>query len=309
MPFAFTVDVEGAWLDLPQEQAHFNPQPIVKALAVLENELAHLEVFFEQKIPVTWFFRCDDSVAHSMGCEEGLLIFFKEFIQRRKKMGDLFGLHPHFYKLRDRHSSQWEMEITPSGQRHLLLRAAQAWQRFFQEPPRLSRMGEAIMSLSIAQTLDEIGIQKDCTALSGRKRTGDGFFVDWLGAPEHPYRPCKYHYCQIGTHVASTFSFTEIPFSMIPIQASYDKSSLLRYFNLAYHSELIKNGLSYLKNKRSIVSVVHPHEIFSEKKPGELITFQVKTIKENIQNSLEQFGNLRFCTLSDSIFNGNVGHG
>lgn len=300
--FVFTVDVEGAWQDLPQEQANFDPSPITAAIELLEAEINHLEFHFSKKIPVTWFFRCDDSVAHSMGCEEGLLIYFKDFIARRKQCGDIFGIHPHFYKLSNEMPLKWDIETSPEGQRALLLRAACAWQRYFGESPKLSRMGEALMSFAIAQTLDEIGIQVDSTALSGRERKGEGFFVNWLEAPNYPYKPSKKNYCHEALYGDSSFQFIEVPFSMLPLLASYDKEPLLRYLNLAYHPEIIHCGLSHLKDQQAIVSVVHPHEILSNREPSSLVAFQIETLKKNIENVLSEFNSLEFCTLFDNYF-------
>jgi len=300
--FAFTVDVEGAWQDLPQEQANFDPAPITAAVELLEAEISRLEVFFSKKIPVTWFFRCDDSVAHSMGCQEGLLLHFREFIERRKNCGDAFGLHPHFYKLSDNSSSGWDIETSPEGQRTLLLRAASAWIRFFNEAPTLSRMGESIMSSTIAQTLDEIGIRVDATALSGRERKGDGFFVNWVGAPHRPYKPYKKDYRIAANIENASFRFTEVPFSMLPLLAPYDKEPLLRYFNLAYNPAIVKAGLCHLKNRHAFVTVVHPHEVYSNQQPGPLVTFQIGAIQKNIVNVASEFGDIRFCTLLDKVF-------
>ncbi len=302
VPFAFTVDVEGAWLDFPLEQANFDPTPITAALKLIEDEIIRLEKLFSTKIPVTWFFRCDDSVAHSLGCEEGLLIYLQDFIKRRKLLGDAFGLHPHFYKQLDKNSAVWGVETTPEGQRALILRAAKAWKRFFNEPPKLSRMGEAIMSLAIAETLDEIGIDLDSTSLSGRERKGDGFFVNWLDAPHKSYKPCKQNYCKEATQTISSFQFTEAPFSMLPLHASYDKEPLLRYLNLAYHPEIVKKGLPFLTNKKSVITILHHHEIDAKREPGPLLTFQIDSVEKNIRNIISELGEIRFCTLLDNFF-------
>lgn len=300
MQCALTVDVEGSWLDNPQEQAAFDASPILSWLASLEEELLRAEDQHSTHIPVTWFVRCDDSVAHALGSPQGLLQVCADFVARRRAHGDVFGLHPHFYS-KDA-QGQWFVTGEAHQQNAILDRAVTGWEQFFGERPILSRMGEALMTDTLARHLAHLGLLLDATALSGRQRQGAGYFIDWQGAPHQPYRPSRQDYRVPASGPEQALAFTEVPFSMVPIQAPYDTQPLLRYFNLAYHPALLAKGLPFLPKHTPVVAVVHPHELSRCQPAGPLVAFDPQALHDNLKNLKEHFGELEFVTFTTQRF-------
>jgi hypothetical protein len=292
---ALTVDVEGEWFELPGEQGSFDANKVLEAVQNLEKLLDHIESKIEIRVPVTWFIRCDDSVAVSLGEASGLLQSLDSFILRRTAKGDEFGLHPHLYRFGQ---GKWVSETDPDKQKEQIERAAMAWKSYFGSAPRLSRMGEAVMNNTIANTLDELGIEIDSSALASRKRFDNGFQFDWTSTPSSPYHPSMEDYRQPVTASEPAHRFIEIPFTMLPITGPHDKKPIKRYCNLAFKPDLIQNAMRTISKPESIVAVVHPHELLSSDHQHPLIAHDPNSLEENIQNLRSIFGNLDFTLLS-----------
>lgn len=295
---AITVDVEGAWISHPQEQCDFDPEPVLKAVRFLEQELAKVESSFLTRIPVTWFVRCDDSVSHAMGNPEGLLLAMDGFVNSRLDAGDKFGLHVHFYA-QDQHRV-WGTELRPGKQREILERAIEAWSRYFRSNPALSRMGEGFMTGEIAAAIDAAEIKIDATALPGRVRLDSGFHIDWQGTPEHPYLPSKQDHRKAASKQSDAYGFTEAPFSMLSVNAPYDSVPLARYFNLAFRTDSLKGGLRKFKSAAGgIIATLHPHEVAMGEERHPLIEKSEGAVLLNLQNLAAEVGDIEFVTIDE----------
>lgn len=296
---ALTVDVEGEWFGLPGEQGFFDLDKVVAAVRHLEVLLERLESKIGVKIPVTWFIRCDDSVAVTTGVAAGLLQELDSFISRRATRGDEFGLHPHLYRFSQ---GKWTSETNPAGQKAQVERAALAWKRYFGSAPKLLRMGEAMMNNSLAGCLDELDIEVDASALADRKRFDNGFQFDWTGTPTSPYRPSVEDYRRPAKNGETARRFLEIPFTMFPILGNHDEIPIKRYCNLAFRPDLLKSAVQRMKKAEDIIAVVHPHELLSGDHRHPLIAHNPTSLEENILNFSRIFGGLEFTlltTLSD----------
>lgn len=294
---ALTVDVEGEWFELPGEQGSFDVNRVLAAIQNLEMMLYRMESRIETKIPITWFIRCDDSVAVTTGKASGLLQALDSFIQRRTCMGDEFGLHPHLYCFSQ---GRWVPEADPDKQKEQIERAAMAWERYFGSPPRLSRMGEAVMNNTIANSLDKLGIEIDSSALTGRRRFDNGFQFDWTNTPTSPYYPSVEDYRRPAVNSEPAHHFVEIPFTMLPIMGPQDKEPIKRYCNLAFKPDLIQNATRMIHKPENFIAVVHPHELLSSSHQHPLIAHDPSSMGENIQNLSSIFGGLDFILLSAS---------
>lgn len=290
-----TVDVEGEWFDLPGEQGSFDVNKVLTAVENLEMLLDRTESRIGAKIPITWFIRCDDSVAITTGEASGLLQSLDKFIRRRTDMGDEFGLHPHLYQFSQ---GRWMPETNPDKQQEQVERAAISWERYFGLVPRLSRMGEAVMNNTLAACLDKLGIEIDSSALPDRKRCDSGFQFDWTGAPTSPYHPSVEDYRQPATNSEPTHRLVEIPFTMLPIMGSQDKEPIKRYCNFAFRPDLVKNAAQAIKNPGNFIAVVHPHELLLSDHQHALIAHNPTSLEENILNFSSIFGNLEFTLLT-----------
>jgi hypothetical protein len=292
---ALTVDVEGEWFELPGEQGSFDVNKVLEAVQNLEKLLDRIESRIETRVPITWFIRCDDSVAVSTGEASGLLQSLDSFILRRTAKGDEFGLHPHLYRFGE---GKWASETDPDKQKKQIERAAIAWKSYFGSVPRLSRMGEAVMNNTIANTLDELGIEIDSSALASRKRFDNGFQFDWTSTPCSPYHPSMEDYRRPATDSEPAHRFIEIPFTMLPLLGSHDKEPIKRYCNLAFKPEVIQNAMRTINQPESIVAVVHPHELLLSSHQHPLIAHDPNSLEENIQNLSNILGGLDFTLLS-----------
>lgn len=292
---ALTVDVEGEWFELPGEQGSFDVDRVLAAVRHLEVLLERMESRIEAKIPITWFIRCDDSVAATTGQPSGLLESLDRFILRRTDMGDEFGLHPHLYRCSQ---GKWASESVPDRQKEQIERASMAWEKYFGAGPKLSRLGEAVMNNTIASCLDELGIEIDSSALSGRKRYDSGFQFDWTSTPASPYRPSMQDYRRPAVNDEAAHGFIEVPFSMLPILGPQDREPIKRYCNLAFAPSLIKSAILKIDKPECLIAMVHPHELLSSSKPHPLIAHEPSSLEENIQNMRAVFGGLDFTLLS-----------
>jgi hypothetical protein len=292
---ALTVDVEGEWFDLPGEQGSFDPNQVLMAVEHLESLLARIEFRLGTSIPITWFIRCDDSVAAVTGEAAGLLQALDGFIQRRTNKGDTFGLHPHLYRLSQ---GKWGPETSPEKQQEQLERAALAWKKYFGARPKLSRMGEALMNNSLASCLDGLGIEIDSSALPDRKRFDSGFQFDWIGTPASPYHPSVEDYRRPAANQEVAHGFVESPFTMLPIFGPQDKQPIMRYCNLAFRPELIKHAAQSMEIPEYVTAVVHPHELLPSDQQHPIIAHSPTALEENILQLQHIFGDLDFTLLA-----------
>ncbi|MFC1747408.1 hypothetical protein ACFL2V_01230 [Pseudomonadota bacterium] len=293
-----TVDVEGEWFELPGEQGYFDIDKIVSAVEHLEALLDRIETDRDIHLPVTWFVRCDDSVAKASGDPSGLLKALSAFIDRRSSKGDEFGLHPHLYRF---NKGKWESETDPEKQKSQIERAAIAWKSFFGVGPKLSRMGEALMNDTVAHCLNRIGVEADASALSGRKRFDSGFQFDWLDTPSTPYCPSAEDYRIPAEAGNPELKFVELPFTMLPIKGPDDREPIKRYFNLAFKPDLIKDALGRTDRMTTVISVVHPHELQLTDQAHSLISYHPDSLEENISNICNFSGNYEFVLLSSCL--------
>jgi len=293
---AVTVDVEGCWYETPGEQNDFDLYKLQADLQILVEELDILSEQSGEHIPVSWFIRCDDSIAAKFGYHYGLLSALDTFIDRRRKLGDEFGVHPHLYQI---NNGTWSKQSHPDAQYEQIIRSASGWAEYFTTPPTLSRIGESTMSPAIARALSEVGICFDSTALPSRYRLDNDFNIDWRGTPLTPYFPSREDYRYPCADLDATWPFLEIPFTMLPIKTVYDRESLLRYFNLAFEPELVARALHQVALQTPLVTILHPHEITVGGAKGQLVSFERSSLRENITTLQASARELHFKRISE----------
>ena len=289
---AITVDVEDNKL-----HSDFNYTNVINALKYSQKTIDKISETFSCEVPVTWFLRCDDTVAQALGKPEGFIECISQFIEKRLKMGDLFGIHPHFEINKN---NKWYKENRLTKQSELLERAAEGWRNFFGTYPTFSRMGEAFMNNTISIKLDEIGIKIDSTALPGRKRKDIDFNFDWQIAPSYPYKPSVKDYRVPDSQ--NSLRFIELPFTMVNILGSNDSNFLKRYFNLAFKKKLIKESIKELpKEKLRLLATFHTHEIVPNTKKSNFFPKKNNDILSNLQNLKQEIKNLKFVNIENFI--------
>ncbi len=287
-----TVDVEGDWSVFPKEQIRFNAQNILDNLSKLDKKISQIKKTYKISLPITWFIRCDKSVKFTLGSYSGLLKKLERFIEEKLNIGDVFGIHPHFYSMDDKNT---DGSISSDELLEQLIQAVESWQKFFGERPIFSRMGEAKMNNTLAKELDNQRIRVDSSALPGRKRQDNGFDFDWSKTGTDFYYPSKDNYQVSSPFPKENLYYLEVPFSMIPTKAKHDIKVINRYFNLAFKNDIVKRSLKAFEAPEDLICVLHPHEI--GKNTGgasHIISYDANDFERNISLLLNTWEGLEF---------------
>ena len=186
----------------------------------------------------------------------------EKWLRAREQLGDELGWHPHSADVADLTNSHEAL-------------GAVAFQ------PRVARLGKSLGSNQLMQTLASLGLRADSTALPGRRRQDQSRSFDWSVTPDQPYYPGAADYRSPGPE---PLPILEIPFSMVPIQAPYDKIPLKRYVNLAFKSEYLASALARkVQSAEELVVVIHPADLLAVSGVSHpLLAFSVDTAVQNL---------------------------
>ena len=262
---------------------------------------------FGSTFKTTWFVRVDNQIKTFFGDSAYLLEKYKTLWGQLEKEGDALGWHSHLYR---RKLDEWEQEDRPlsidNDLREGFQAASQKGYHF-----KLSRIGGAYGSNQVMQSLDELGIQLDSSAMPGRKR--EDTKMDWLDTPQKPYYPSIQDYrkpLKVGNR-----AILEVPLSMVDMQTSYDKTPLKRYINLAFRNQLMKEGLHrFISENNLLVTITHPFEIMPNKEQyaHPLLSFNPKEMQNNIEFIISECKQAekqyQFITLDEIYKNKNILH-
>lgn len=231
-----------------------------------------LAVNLNTRISVTIFCRADWQIEEVMGEASWVFKKTQNVLKRLALRNVQIGLewHPHLY---EKKNGKWELALNEDAQEKQLLDIyAKLIKAGFDV--KCSRIGECFFSSTILKTLNAIGIIFDSTAFSGR----DIGHTNWLNASPYPYSPALENFTAHGG--SKVF---EIPFTMIPIKAPYEKDETLRYFNLIFDTSFISEGIKN-HDGPAIVTILHPYEILTlDRKNTHQLFGSFNTIIENIK--------------------------
>lgn len=242
------------------------------------NTAAHA-AGLKQRPRFTWFVRVDQQIGYYYGDQAYLLRAFSGFWDGRRANGDEIGWHPHIYHLSE--EGRWESE-KDEEQFVGSLRDSHAHFTAAAQRPTASRIGEARFSNRIAEALDDLGVLCDSSAMPGRWRHDDARTLDWRGTPQHPYRPSTTDYRVPGPDARALL---EVPMTMVPVKAEYDARPYLRYVDLSFRHECLRDGLrSFLAQGDLLVSMTHPSGVLSSvtRKRHGLIAFDIENYHRNV---------------------------
>lgn len=230
--------------------------------------------------PFTVFIRSDNQINQLYGSYD-YLVKSSDGIAKQiaEKNGEL-DWHIHLY---EKNGNEW----LPVRQKEL----ADAFQndlKFVKEIPeinwRIVRIGEGVMTNELMRAIDRSGILIDSTAIASRKRDDAEKSFDWSVTTNEPYFPSSAEYRTKGI---CPLTVREVPMSTILMKAPYDNEPLLRYFNLAFKTDILfQNFYSYVKNHNSIVTITHPFEVFPNGNHG-LIAYDINTFRSNIEEMVK----------------------
>ncbi|MBZ0267872.1 hypothetical protein K8I85_06940 [bacterium] len=151
---------------------------------------------------VTWFLRCDEQIRATEGSYDAALHRFADLWRQLEEAGDEIGWHPHFWRLQP-DGRVWFHEIDDEEfQRTMLREAHAAFVAARGSKPASVRMGWDYHSNASMETLSELGIRIDLSALpyqsfaGARDDRGASFagFYDWSTTGTLPYHPSAADY-------------------------------------------------------------------------------------------------------------------
>lgn len=248
-------------------------------IGLIEEELRVFKDSFNGQIKFTWFVRADNQLEHIYGSPYYLFDYLDRTITCLEDAGDEIAWHPHIYKL---HKGTWFLNKDTWSQRENLIRTYEliSKKRKFYSV----RLGETYCTNTIMETLAELGLKVDSSALPGRKRVDDLKTFDWCGTPQLPYYPSVKDY---RIPALPCTKILEVPISMLNIKTNYDERALARYLNIAFHTDLIEPSLEDLiQHATYIVTISHPSEFMPDYKNG-LLSGSIISGKSNLQLILE----------------------
>ncbi len=226
----------------------------------------------------TWFVRADDQIGYYFGENAYLFSEYKNYwVQLLAKEHEI-EWHPHLYEF---DGEKWNQQVDPDRLDQQLKASLESIRKKNWEI-KASRIGEAYFSNSIAQSLRDLGILCDSSALPGRIRKDGARSIDWLSSPFTPYYPSEKDYRIPGT---SEDGLLEIPFSMVEVKADYDTAPLKRYVDLSFWHNSLRKGLSNAIEANAILTtIVHPSSILPSLslKPHGLLSYSLQEVKKNI---------------------------
>src|SRR5437763_14688938 len=144
-------------------------------------------------------------------------------------------------------------------------------------------------------TLADLGLQIDCSAFPGRRRNDAERRFDWATTPPHPYHPSAGDYRVPGD---DPLRIVELPLAMVEIMASYDPRPMLRYLNLAYDHDRLRQAMPSLNlDATYFQTVIHPEEISGRRPSNGLYAFTLENVERNLDFLLEAMPDHRCPTI------------
>lgn len=269
-----TVDIDNDFVDVPRESNQMLTwQGLHKGLPLLLKAMEKAASEIKQDLNVTIFCRADWQIKSVMGSSDWV---FKQTINLVNTLNLQHVLvdyqwHPHLYSLKE---NQWIFTLNEQEQKQQL---TEIYTDLKQSGFHLqcSRIGECFSSNTILNTLINLGITIDSTALPGRNLD----YVNWTNSPQVPFSPSEFNY-----NLAGKSHMIEVPFSMIDILAPYEKSARMRYLNTVYQNRFTQNGINTY-NEKVITTIAHPFEVLPlENQNKHQLLGDEQSVFKNIKN-------------------------
>ena len=256
------------------------------------------------KIPLTWFIRCDDEINFHYGDPLFLVKKKYAFITNEINLGSQIGYHPHLYRIGGdgaRFRDISDAELCDQFELN-----ASKFYNFFDSNEKIVRIGEAFSCDKLSKSIEKLSFRADASAMPGRYRQDSFRSLDWRGTPYKPYFPCCNDYRRAAGPGESHYSFVEIPFTMLKLKCPYDSNPFARYVDFSFHSDLVMQQLRELNlDNKYLMVMTHPSGIFPkyQMRNHGLSGFGQENYRQNLIN-LKEFAdknNISLCfkTVSD----------
>ena len=275
---AITADIDNDGVALENERNNLSWRS-------LDRLPAFAEIIKKYRLPTTWFIRADPQLKDYYGSAAYLLEEHRSLWRNFAAGGDEIGWHPHLYARREDGSYEPERN---DGRLVTALRAT--YSDLVRGGHRLTsvRIGEAAGSNAIMQTLAELGLRVDSSAIPGRVRNDDARQFDWGTTPNAPYWPSTVDYRVPGT---PALGILEVPMTSVLVKAPYDPKPLLRYANLAYRPAIFATAFEtwFARTAASeavVTLIFHPEELMPSPNSHPLYALAKDALDENIHTLL-----------------------
>lgn len=242
----------------------------------------------------TLFVRLDDQVARSSGQPDYLLLKYDKAFAHLKHLQHEIGWHLHSYTCeRNRLVQNTDGPGVADEIGRLSHRAVDLGLRAM-------RMGWGFHTNETMRAVAAAGFLVDSSAIPRPRYAWEESVKDWTTTPLTPYYPSVADYRVPGK---PDLPVLEMPISVAPIPAPYDTGEVLRYFNLAYHPELLLGPLQgWMRQHDHLITVTHPYELAPHCKPHGLLAFGPEALERNLlqleEVAREQCVHLVYVTIS-----------
>ena len=253
-------------------------------ILVIRDAFHELEDEFGIKIPATWFVRADRIIGRQFGMSTAIFRNFSTFLHARTQDSHEIGWMPQVY----------ETNYAPESGTHLQQTEPYSTQLYeihedlieLGYPVNSVRMGDCYHDNQTMDAISRLGIRFDSSALPGRSKFDSGWRLDWSVTSAHPYFPSLSDYRLPGD---LHHRVLEIPLTLTPIQADYDRQPLLRYVNPCMQRKYLWQNLESILEKSSyLMCILHPDEIVLSHGEGHpLIAYSRKEVLYNLHRLVE----------------------
>jgi peptidoglycan/xylan/chitin deacetylase (PgdA/CDA1 family) len=255
------------------------------------------ELFRQRDIRATWFVRADNQLDELFGDPAYLLQSHKDLWQKLRDDGDEIAWHPHIYHREpdsNRYAADYDEQRGADKLRAVHRRLCAQGYRF-----ESVRIGEAFHGNALMQTLDELGLRVDSTAIPGRVRSDATRRMDWGPTPNYPFHPSR---SDFRVPAADSLRILEVPMTAILVMAPYDPKPLPRYANLSYHAPIFAEAMD--RHLRAVASqkaeesfltlIVHPDEVIPRREASPLYAYSLDEVKRNLDSLFVRLSQLGF---------------
>lgn len=282
LPIALTFDIEKYDFDDSINKSNIDSwESIPIGIKLVMDNLQKIELQEGIKIKATWFIRTDNEVLAEKGERGYILEKYKTIWRDLNEKGHEIGFHPHLYCFKN---NNWILETNPLKQATQL---KESFKDFVSKGyiPQSSKIGDAYCSNQIMNTLEDLGIKFDCSAMPGRKRKDVQRNIDWSKTPYSYYNPSFENYQFEGL---KNYKLIEIPMTMIATKADYDNKQFQRYFDLSFHNRVFLKGFEKIvKSSKYLLLTSHPSSIITNKNVHGLLSFNPENFLLNLNNLLQ----------------------
>lgn len=148
----------------------------------------------------TWLLRVDEQVRRTLGEYGSVLRTHRPFLESLESSGDELGWHPHFWRFDEKKGVWFQEAVDIPWQIDMLRAAHRDYMSVFPGRAKSVRMGWDYHNDRTLQTLDDLGVVVDFSAIPGLRTWREGTapkgenLFDWYATPRRPYTPSRSDY-------------------------------------------------------------------------------------------------------------------